>query len=87
MHDYAKDVIFRAKIHGNNPFTLSKRPLDIKTIKVLLGNVPLAGNSGSNSDQWNYEPSSNVVTLRWDLIDTSQLNTGDRITIEYRVSR
>ncbi len=87
MHDYAKDVIFRAKIHGNNPFTLSKRPLDIKTIKVSLGNVPLAGNSGSNSDQWNYEPSSNVVTLRWDLIDTSQLNTGDRITIEYRVSR
>lgn len=87
LHDYARDVIFRAKVHGNNPFKLSKRPLDSKTLKVSIGNVALAGNTGSATDQWSYDSSNNVVTINWDTINTSQLNIADRITIEYRVSR
>ncbi len=87
LHDYAKDVIFRAKVHGHNPFTLSKQPLSTKTIKVSIGNVSLAGNTGSNTDQWSYEASSNAVTINWDTIDTSKLSISDRIVIEYRVSR
>ncbi|MBM4317131.1 MAG: tandem-95 repeat protein [Deltaproteobacteria bacterium] len=87
LHDYAKDVIFRAKVHGNNPFTLSKRPLDLKTLKVSVGNVALIGNTGSSTDQWTYEANSNAVTINWDMINTSQLSISDRISIEYRVSR
>jgi hypothetical protein len=87
LHDYAKDVIFRAKVHGNNPFTLSKKPIETKTIKVAIGNVVLTGNTGSSTDQWSYDGANNVVTINWDMINTSQLNISDRITIEYRVSR
>jgi hypothetical protein len=87
LHDYAKDVIFRAKVHGNNPFTLSKHPLDLKTLKVSVGNVALIGNTGSSSDQWIYDANNNTVTINWDMINTSQLSISDRISIEYRVSR
>lgn len=87
LHDYARDVIFRAKVYGNNPHKLSKRPLDSQTLKVSLGNLPLIGNTGSADDQWSYDSTNNVVIIDWDMIDASQLNSPNRITIEYRVSR
>ncbi|MFM8315697.1 MAG: hypothetical protein ACKOA8_15560, partial [Deltaproteobacteria bacterium] len=87
LHDYARDVIFRAKVLGHNPFPLSKKPLDVKTMKVSVGNVPLFGNTGSSTDQWTYNAGENAVTLNWSLIDTSKLSLSDKVLIEYRVSR
>lgn len=86
LHDYAKRVIFRAFVHAKGRLKLEKTPIETQTIKVWVGNVLLPGNTGAVSDKWRYDGSTNEIILYWHLIDQGQINPGDKIKIEYRVS-
>ncbi len=86
LEDYAKWVIFRAFVHGNRVFTLTKQPTEIHTIRVSLKGVALVGNTGNATDKWRYHAASNSIEIYWENIDLGTLVPGDRISILYRVS-
>jgi hypothetical protein len=86
LEDYAKWVIFRAFVNANRRFTLTKKPIEISTIKVFLKGKELPGNTGGTSDKWRYLAAQNQIEIFWHLIDQGLLGPGDKITVVYRVS-
>lgn len=86
LKDYAQRIKARAYIYAKNRIKLSATPLSINSIEVSVGGVKLPGNTGSASDQWNYNASTNEVNLFWHLIDQGQLKPNDEIRIKFRIS-
>jgi len=86
LKDYAQKVVFRSLVTGKHRIRLSKTPLETHSIKVTLAGKTLEGNTGSETDHWNYDATTKEIILHWGRIDISGLKAGDEIAIEYRVS-
>jgi hypothetical protein len=86
LHDFAKKVIFRAELNAKSRIKLSKRPVEVSTMKVNVGGTDLTGNSGGAADQWTFDPPTNSVLIRWDRVAPDKVKPGDAITVTYQAS-
>jgi hypothetical protein len=86
MQDFAQQVIFRAYVYAKHRIKLSHTPTDPtgNGITVSIGSTILNGNTGSSTDQWSYDASTNEVVLNWQNIDFSIVHPGDMISIKYQ---